>query len=37
VIDIIARRAWPFSALERNDASDHLDDTARAVPAHNFR
>jgi error-prone DNA polymerase len=37
VIDIIARRAWTFSALGLDGTADRLTGTARAVPAHNFR
>ena len=36
-IDVIVRRAWPFSVLEGDGTDQHLDDTARAIPAHNFR
>ncbi|MGE3272932.1 MAG: hypothetical protein AB7P40_29630 [Chloroflexota bacterium] len=37
VMDIIARKAWPFSALEGDAAATAVAPAARAVPSHDFR
>jgi error-prone DNA polymerase len=40
VIDVIARRAWPFAALDvldGDDAAGTIEPAAQAVPSHNYR
>jgi error-prone DNA polymerase len=40
VLDVIARRAWPFSVLEGDAASQGartVEPAARAVPSHDYR
>ena len=40
VMDVIVRRAWPFTALEGGDATldaSKIEPAARAVPSHDFR
>jgi hypothetical protein len=40
VMDVIVRRAWPFTVLEGNDTTrdtSKIEPAARAVPSHDVR